>query len=105
MGGGSGVSEPRIGAACPQRMGDYVMRKWVLVFVALLAASVSQAEDDEIKWTWDYESPYFATDATIIWTQPECPDDFGPITLWVPPEWGHDTFECDCCRTEPPEEE
>ena len=71
------------------------------------AASVSQAGDDEIKWTWGYESPYFVDDDTIQFSisLPECPEDFGPITLWVPPGWGYDTIECECCRAEPPEKE
>ncbi len=73
------------------------------VEVALIVALVTRAEDDVIGWeSIRSESPI----ATVpFWEQPECPDDFGPITLWMPPGWGYDTIKCECCRAESPEEE
>lgn len=68
------------------------MRRFL--FVLWFSISGTACAEEDIVLESDLNgSVWMAAD---FWTLPECPDDFGPIVVQMPPGWEYKTVEIEC---------
>ena len=76
-----------------------------LIALCALLAGVASAEDYVFSEPDQSDSVWLATaDSDPFWMPaPECPDDFGPIVVEMPPHWEYRTLNIDCGKVVTPD--
>ncbi len=82
------------------------MSKYMIALCVLLAGTACGEdflyEPDPAAAIHDFsissDGGVYVDSSISFWTQPECPEDFRPITITMPPEWKYGFVEIECGR-------
>ena len=80
------------------------MRRFLFVLWFIASGTACAEEEPEILFTVPNDTHFYIDTSQrpdLLWMPPkppECPDDFGPIVVEMPPGFGYETLHIDCGR-------